>query len=549
LSSTQGRALVALLGVNGVVAAGEGPAQFEGSATGAWGAPLRLKAKISGTGLDGDVDGTAEPWAQDAKANLNLRVRSADLGPLLDLKPTDTLARNIALTSRVTLAGNRLTFDDLDSTVAGSRLRGRVAVALGDEKSIDGEIGLDQLALAPAFTLAIGAAGHDTAEPLGAGLVKGWRGKVSFQALRGLLPGGSELQPVSGVVKSDGQSLTFDAIKGKIGGGDASANVDVRPSDDGVVLNASAQFSGVDGSALRYRSLVMPTGRASLQMALASRGRSASALSGALTGSGTVTLEAAKISGLDPRAFDAAVRASDSGQVKDDARLKQIVEPALAAGVLSIASAQVPFNIRDGRVRVGATTLDANGVRAIVSGGYDIPADQADVRAALALTMTAGRPEIQLFAVGTSDALSRTVDVAALSSWLSVRAIDHETKRLDAIERGEPPPPPPAPLLLPPQEDTPSPAPQAVAPSQPRTQVPLPGRDRRRLPAKPKAATPRPQAAPPAPLASQQQVVPLPPPIEVKPAPGPAKPKPRPPLALTPQVANPPPRPALQNSN
>jgi hypothetical protein len=548
LSSTQGRALVALLGVNGVVAAGEGPAQFTGSATGAWGAPLRLKAKISGTGLDAEADGSAEPWAQDAKASLNLRVRSADLGPLLDLKPSDTLAQNIALTSRVSLAGNKLTFDDLDSTIAGSRLRGRVAVALGDEKSIDGEIGLDQLALAPAFTLAIGAAGHDTAEPLGAGLLKGWRGKVAFQALRGLLPGGSELQPVSGVVKSDGQSLTFDAIKGKIGGGDASANVDVRPSDDGVVLNASAQFSGADGSALRYRSLVMPTGRASLQMALASRGRSASALSGALTGSGTVTLESAKIAGLDPRAFDAAVRASDSGQVKDDARLKQIVEPALAAGVLSIASAQVPFNIRDGRVRVGATTLDANGVRAIVSGGYDIPADQADVRAALALTTTAGRPEIQLFAVGTSDALSRTVDVAALSSWLSVRAIDHETKRLDAIERGEPPPPAPAPLLLPPQEDTPSPAPQAVAPSEPRTQVPLPGRDRRRLPAKPKAATTRPQAAPPAPVASQQQVTPLPPPIEVKPAPGPAKPKPRPPLALTPQVANPP-RPALQNSN
>ena len=50
-------------------------------------------------------------------------------------------------------------------------------------------------------------------------------------------------------------------------------------------------------------------------------------------------------------------------------------------------------------------------------------------------------------------------------------------------------------------------------------------------------------------LGSLQQVAPLPPPIEVKPAPAPAKPKPKPPLALTPQVANPPPRPALQNSN
>ena len=94
------------------------------------------------------------------------------------------------------------------------------------------------------------------------------------------------------------------------------------------------------------------------------------------------------------RAFEVAVRASDSGQVKDEARLKQIVEPALLAGALAIPSAQIPFTIRDGRLRVGATTLDATGVRAIVSGGYDIPADQADIRAAIALTR---RPGVRRF--------------------------------------------------------------------------------------------------------------------------------------------------------
>jgi large subunit ribosomal protein L24 len=567
MSSNQGRALLALLGLDRAVAAGEGPAQFEGTATGAWNAPLRLKAKISGAGLDADAEGTAEPWAQEAKASVALKVRSADFGPLLDLKPSDTLAHNIGLSSRISLNGSKLAFDDLDSSIAGTRLRGRVAVTLGEEKSIEGEIGLDQLALAPAFALALGAAGHDAAEPLGSGLVKGWRGKVAFQALRGLLPGGSELQPLSGIVKSDGQSLTFDAIKGKIGGGEASASLDARQNANGIALNASVQLSGVEGTALRYRNLAMPAGRASMQVTLASQGRSASALTGALSGSGTVTLESAKIAGLDPRAFEVAVRASDSGQAKDDARLKQIVEPALSAGALSVGSAQIPFIIRDGRLRVGATTLDANGVRAIVSGGYDIPADQADIRAALALTMVGpatGRPEIQLFAVGTPDALSRSVDVAALSSWLAVRAIDHETRRLDAIERGEPPPPMPAPISLPPPLDA-QPAPEVTPPSEPLTQVPIPGRDPRRLPAKPKAVAPRPPAAPPvatapaanppapsppAPATGQQQVAPLPPPIEIRPAPGAAaKPKPRPPLALTPQVANPPPRPALQNSN
>src|SRR5437763_15353345 len=126
-------------------------------------------------------------------------------------------------------------------------------------------------------------------------------------------------------------------------------------------LNARVQFSDDDGKALRYRPLAMPAGRVSMQMTLASQGRSASALTGALSGSGTVTLESARVAGLDPRAFDVAIRASDAGQATDDIRLRKIVEPVLSGGALSVASAQIPFTIRDGRLRVGATALDADG--------------------------------------------------------------------------------------------------------------------------------------------------------------------------------------------
>jgi large subunit ribosomal protein L24 len=299
-------------------------------------------------------------------------------------------------------------------------------------------------------------------------------------------------------------------------------------------------------------------------MTLMSQGRSASAITGALSGSGIVMLEQAALAGLDPRAFDVAIRASDSGQATDDARLKQIVEPVLSAGALPVASAQIPFNIRDGRIRVGATAIDADGARAIVSGGYDIPADQADIRAALASTAlggTASRPEIQLLAVGSPDALNRTIDVTALSSWLAVRTIDRETRRLDAIERGEPPPPTPAPLpvAIPPPAIPDAPDASAAVP--PPADALVPGRDPRHLPVRPKVVVPRLPLAPPsanppvapAPVASQPQVAPLPPPIDVRPAPGAAvakpRPRPPPPLSLTPQVANPPPRPALQHSN
>jgi hypothetical protein len=155
-------------------------------------------------------------------------------------------------------------------------------------------------------------------------------------------------------------------------------------------------------------------------------------------------------------------------------------------------------------------------------------------------------PEIQLFAAGPPDKLNRTVDLTPLSSWLAVRTIDRETRRLDAIERGEPPP---AAAALP-RLVSPDAAPELPAP----VDVPMPGRGPRRAQPKTKlepraAPMPRvPLAAPAAPSPSvsspsisnppmaSQQVAPLPPPIEIRPAPGPppARPKPKPPLVLVP---------------
>lgn len=530
LSAQRGDVLLALLGLDHVVASGDGGMQFEGSVSGVWRQPLRLNAKMWGAGIDAEAQGTVEPWALAPKANVNLKVRSINLAPVFGLKPTDSMAQNIRLFARASLAGNKLTLDDIDSVLAGSRLRGRLAIALDEERGVDGEVGLDSLDLAPAFALAIGAAGHNADEPLGAGLVKGWHGRVAFQALRGALPGGGELRPVSGAIKSDGQSLTFEQLKGKIGGGEVSATIDARPDPNGIIINSRLGFSGVDGAALRYRGLKMPSGRSSLQMTLMSRGRSVAALAGGLSGSGTMTLESASIPGLDPRAFDVAIHASDSGKPTDDAHLKQIVAPVLAAGNLPVASAQIPFNIRDGRLRIDATTLDAGNARVIVSGGYDMLADQADLRlsfSANSVGSAASHPEIQIFAAGTPDALNPMLDVTSLSSWLAVRVIDRETRRLDAIERGETPPAelsatPPSRAALP----------QPAAPSE----VPLPGREPRRSP-KAIVAPPRPPATPAPPVMSQQ-AAPLPPPIEVRPAPGPPparpRPTPRPPMVLTP---------------
>ena len=521
LAADQTAVMQRLLGLDRVASVRDGPAQVEASIAGAWRAPLRVKARLAGAGFDGAIQGSGNPWAEPPAAEGTVTLREADLAALFGLKPASVPALGIGLKSRVAIAGDTATLEGIDGTAGGARLRGRLVLTRGEEIGVDGEVGFDRLDLAAVTGLAFGAAGHDASEPLHRGWLRGWHGRLAFEALSAPLPGGAELRSFGGVLKGDGQSLMLENAKGSLGGGEATLALDARQAADGTAFNARLQVNGADGAALRYRGLALPQGKAALQMTLAGHGRSAAGLAGALSGAGALTLTDAHLGGFDPRAFEAAIRASDAGQATDDAALKTIVAPVLEAGTVTVPSAQLPFIIKDGRLRVEAATLEAGRARLAVAGGYDLLADQADLRAVMSPVTTrpiTGRPEIRIDWHGTPDGLSRTLDVAALSSWLAIRAIDRETRRLDQLERGGTPAPESDELWE-------EPLPQ-VEPL-PSSQVKLPHRDPRKRGQKDQKD--RAKAAPPpvAPAPSPQAVIPppntappLPPPIDIRPAPG-----------------------------
>jgi large subunit ribosomal protein L24 len=297
----------------------------------------------------------------------------------------------------------------------------------------------------------------------------------------------------------------------------------------GLSLAAKTELKNVDGSALSYRGLTMPAAKVALRLSLSSEGRSASALVSALSGEGVVTLANARLNGLDPKAIMTAVSASDQMRVGDDAALRRLVEPALANGAMLVTQSEIPFVVKDGRLRVNATPMETADARALVSGGYDLTADQADLRVTLsALNMKgvgSSLPEIQLFAAGPPDRMTRAIDIAPLSSWLAIRAIDRETKRLEALERNPAPSVaavPPAEVAPPPPKLAPSPPPASEAPQSESVPAPLP----------------RPRVAAPSQPSAQSNAPALPPAIEVGPPPGtPRRVAPRPPMAITPSPA------------
>src|SRR5262249_32742651 len=117
---------------------------------------------------------------------------------------------------------------------------------------------------------------------------------------------------------------------------------------------------------------------------------------------------------------------------------------------------------------------------------------------------TSARPELQATVKGPLGGAHRTVDVTVLSAWLTLRSVERETRRIDAIEAE--------------RRD----AIGAIEPAQPTTPPAASPRPARSDPARPRPAQPsvRPEASVPA----------LPPPVDIRPAPGagatPARPRP-----------------------
>jgi hypothetical protein len=166
----------------------------------------------------------------------------------------------------------------------------------------------------------------------------------------------------------------------------------------------------------------------------------------------------------------------------------------------------------------------AQGADLAVAGG-GVSLSEGAIEARLVFSGVAGpsapantRPEIVIALKGPIDAPKRTIDVAALASWLALRAVEQQSKKLDLLEGREPPAPP-----APPAADIPT----GSAPSQsvPATAPAAPGAARAEPESPPLRPTVRPQLKPKPTVPTAEQVPPMPPPIDIRPAPTPRAPR------------------------
>ncbi len=530
LDADDGAALIELIGLDRFIAVDKRPARLVVAAKGPLDGDLGVDAQLAAGALNVATKGTIRvPVRASPSAELNLKVTNANIRSPRQAAGRASEVLPASATARLALNEGTLRFSEVAGTVAGASVGGRLAVGMQQQPiTVDGDIELGSVDLPAAVALAIGvpaqgaassagaatsasgtALGPWPAEPFEQGLAA-LSGQIAVKSARVALTPKLAARDVRGVVRFGESELALEGIDGSIAGGRVAADLTFLRRAEGLGARGRLRLTGVNAGELLPGEGSL-SGRLTLDVSAEGSGMSPVALVGSLAGSGSFTLENARAARLDPAAFDTVIRAVDQGLPIDAVRVRDRMDGALASGGLAVTLAEGAIAIDAGQARLSNPVVRAQRGDLAVSGSVNLAEVAIDARLTLFGSGGAGaptdtRPEIGIALKGPIDTPKRTIDVAALTSWLALRAVEQQSKKLDVLE-GRAPVPPPVPAAV---NATTAPKPKSAAPA-------------------------------------AEGLQPLPPPIDIRPAPTPRTPRPQPGAAATQgapaQAQKPPPAP------
>jgi large subunit ribosomal protein L24 len=447
LDAEDGGALVAVLGLDKVIAVDKRPGQLNVTLNGPLGGELELTGRVAAGGLDATAKGNLKFGERGPTGDVRLTLASADLRPLRHGASMEPLPA--ALTGNLTATRGTVALDDFAGTVAGVGLRGHLGFAFADTTRIEGRIEADSLDAAAMIATAIGVPAQPagaawSVEPFGPGFFDTIDGRVEFAAGRATINPTLVVRQAKGVAKFGRTQIALTDFEGNLADGRLFGQLTFNRSATGVSAAGHLGLAAADAAALLRGNPQPPvTGRFGLQMDLEAEGRSAAALIGSLTGLGAVSLEGAQLAGLDPKAFELAERAVDRGLVLEPAKIADVVGPALDAGGLSVASLEGVVTVTAGQLRLTNAVTRADGADLTMTGNIDLAEGLLNARLTLmgpagAATSALERPAILVTLKGPASAPKRTLDLSTLTAWLTLHSVEQQSKRLEAIEAARP---------------------------------------------------------------------------------------------------------------
>ncbi len=446
LQADDGGALVRLLDLDRVLAVDLLPGEMTISAAGPLDGDVRVNGLAAAGGFSVAVEGMLHPSGDDAPTGrLQLKASAADLRPLhraMTGQPGSAVP--LTASANVAVAGKTLSFTNLDVAAGKVSLHGRLAVKLSSPVGIDGDIAANDADAAAVAAMMLGLPSTGAAawspEPIGAGVFGAVNGAVTFKLDRAVLTPAWVVRDLKGVARFQPAEIVFNDIDGGLAGGRLSGELTFRRDSGQLAGQGRLALIGANAASIVGSKKNGLDGLLAVKLQADGMGLSPAGLVGSVHGSGAVTLANAHFSGIDPAAFDAAIHATDPSGSIDTAKIRTAVSAAIESGRLSVPNGDAEVTIAGGQIRLAKTTLPAqSGAEFSLDGVLDLNSAAIDAHMTLsgqppANALISTRPELALTVRGPLATPETKLDISALVSWLTLRATELQTRRLESIE-------------------------------------------------------------------------------------------------------------------
>jgi hypothetical protein len=265
-------------------------------------------------------------------------------------------------------------------------------------------------------------------------------GGVTFKLARAVFTPMFVANGLAGAVHFHPSMIAFDDINGSLAGGRVTGTMAFSRDPDGVTAHGKIELADAAAATILGPSLNITDGQLGLNLQSDGFGASPQGLIGSLHGGGTLTLKNGQLTGLDPAAFDAAMQAAGTSGPIDVAKVQAAVNAALAKGHLTLPQGSAPVDITSGMLTLHNVTLEAQGGSKLsLDGAVDLGSATINARMALsepapASALLASPPELSVSIRGPFTGPQRTLDMTALMNWLTLRAAELQSRRIQSIE-------------------------------------------------------------------------------------------------------------------
>ena len=449
LDADDGRALVQLLDLDRVLSVDQLPGQMTIAADGPLDGDLRLRGLASAGGFSATAEGALHLNGKQAPSgNLQLKMSAADPRPLRrTMTGQSGPLAPISATAIIGVAGADLSVTDLAMTIGKSSLRGRLDLKMAKPVVISGDVAADDVDAASVAMLLLGLPGAApgaampwSASPIGTGAFPALNGDVAFKFDRAVLTPALTARALTGIVHFQPPDIALRDIGGNLAGGRLGGELRFRRDAEKFSGQGHIELAGANAAALAGADNNGIDGLLTVKLQGDSAGLSLDGVVGSLHGSGTIALGKGQFAGIDPAVFDTAIRAADQSGSTEAARINQVVTAAMEKGRLTFAQGEAEVTIAAGQVRLANAMLHGQGgAELALEGVLDLNKSAIDARMTLSEPVPANAlisppPELAIGIKGPLAAPERKLDVSALVGWLTLRATEQQTRRLESIE-------------------------------------------------------------------------------------------------------------------